>query len=365
MNKRQILAVFAGVLSLATGIFAVRVFWFPISAIEGSSPEPSSPNQMSPPPETNYLAGSGRRLSGPFTRKNLTFYLIHGSDTLKGKTPMTLEEAMERKLVIVHETGEVNELSIQNVSQSDDIFVQAGDIVKGGQQDRMLAVDLIVPARSGRIPIDSFCVESDRWTNRGRESATEFNSSTEYAPSKDLKMAAKHTRSQSEVWEKVGEAQTKLNVATNSNTTSTVSRSSLPLTMQNPKVREDSETYAKYLEDVVPKNADVIGIVMVINGKINSADTYGSSQLFVKLWPKLLKAAAIEAVAESSQSGQSQTTLTANEIESFFETSENAPIVEEQTVTDRIRLINRESPVSVYLMTLDRGSELHRNYLTK
>jgi hypothetical protein len=135
--------------------------------------------------------------------------------------------------------------------------------------------------------------------------------------------------------------------------------------MQNPKVREDSETYAKYLEDIVPKNADVIGIVMVINGKINSADTYGSSELFVKLWPKLLIAAAIEAVAESSQSGQSQTTLTTNEIESFFETSENATIVDEQTVTDRIHLISRESPVSVYLMTLDRDSELHRNYLTK
>ena len=31
---------------------------------------------------------------------------------------------------------------------------------------------------------------------------------------------------------------------------------------------------------------------------INSADVYASRALFVKLWPKLLKASAVEAVAE-------------------------------------------------------------------
>ena len=35
------------------------------------------------------------------------------------------------------------ELSIENVS-SEEVYVQSGDIVKGGQQDRMMAVDLIL-----------------------------------------------------------------------------------------------------------------------------------------------------------------------------------------------------------------------------
>jgi len=360
MNKRQILAVFTGILSLAVGIFAVQIFWFPIFAPE-NSPEPEEPP---PPPEAHYLTSSGKRLSGPFTRKNLTFYLVHGQDTLTGKTPLTLEEAMENKVVIVHETGEVNELTIENVSRNDEVFVQAGDIVKGGQQDRMLAVDLIIPTRSGRIPIDSFCVESDRWTARGRESGTEFNSSTEYAPSKDIKMAAKHSRSQGEVWARVEDSQQKLSAATNTNTASRVSRSSLPLTLQNQKVRSDSDTYARFLKDIVPKNSDVIGIVMVINGKINSADIYGSSALFVKLWPKLLNAGAIEAVA-GSREDSSQNAATTEEIESFFETAENASVSEERTITDRIRMINRESQTSVFLTTFDHDTELHRNYLMK
>jgi len=358
MNKRQILAVFAGMLCLATGIFAVRIFWFSPAATQ-EVPEPPLP-----PPETHYLASSGKRLSGPYTRKNLSFYLIHGEDTLKGKTPLTLEGAMESKLVIVHETGDVNELSIENVSRNDEVFVQAGDIVKGGQQDRMLAVDLIIPAGSGRIPIDSFCVESNRWTARGDESRTEFNSSAEYAPSKDLKIAAKHSKSQGDVWDRVADSQEKLSAATNSNAASSVSRSSLPLTLENKRVREDSDSYTKFLSDIVDNKSDVIGIVMLINGKINSSDTYGSSALFVKLWPKLLKAAAIEAVAESPEDS-SQKAVNVADIEAFFETAENAPISEEQNITDRIRIVSRESETSVFITTFDRSVVLHRNYLLK
>ncbi len=357
MNNRQILAIFAGIFSLTTGIFAVRMVWFSPAASDGS-PVASSP------PQIRETGNSDKRLSGPFTHKNLMFYLVHGDDELTGKTPLTLEEAMDRKLVIVHETGDVNELAIENVSGNDEVFVQAGDIVKGGQQDRVLAVDLIVPARSGRMPIDSFCVEQGRWNGRGSESKTQFNSSTDYVPSKDLKMAAKHSKSQGEVWDKVADSQIKLSAATNSNTASNVSRSSLPLTLENQSVRAGSDIYTKFLSDIVDHKSDVIGIVMVINGKINSADTYGSSKLFVKLWPKLLKAAAIEAVAESREE-PSQKAVNEAEIQSFFEASEQAPVTEERTITSRIRMINREADKSVFSTTLDGGVVLHRNYLMK
>ena len=360
MSPRQILAIFVGLVTLATGIFAVRLFWFSSPGPEELA-DPSAP----PPPQQHELPDFATKLSGPYTHKNLTFYLVHGKDSLAGKTPLTLEEALDRKLVVVHETGDVNELSIENVSRNDEVFVQAGDIVKGGQQDRMLAVDLIVPAHSGRIPIDSFCVESDRWVARGAESIREFNSSAEYAPSKDLKMAAKHSKSQPEVWSKVEASQEKLSAATNTNAASNVSRSSLPLTLENPHVRSNAETYTKFLSDIVDYKSDVIGIVMVINGKINSADTYGSSALFVKLWPKLLRAAAIEAVADSREQDSSKNVTTIDDIASFFDTAEQSPVTEERTVTDRIRTITRTSESSVFLTTLDHQETLHRNYLMK
>ena len=43
------------------------------------------------------------------------------------------------------------------------MFLQAGDLLFGGKQDRVVAVSTLVPPRSGPISIDVFCVEKDRW----------------------------------------------------------------------------------------------------------------------------------------------------------------------------------------------------------
>ena len=156
--------------------------------------------QSQTPPVADYT------VSGPYTHKNLTIFLLHGSGQSQGRAPLTLQEAMKRKLVVVRETGDVNRLTIRNRSNRD-VFVQAGDIVKGGQQDRALALDLIVPPKSGRIPIDAFCVEQGRWSRRGNEAVEAFSASDNALASKDLKIAAKARRSQGEVWSNVSKTQ--------------------------------------------------------------------------------------------------------------------------------------------------------------
>ena len=90
-------------------------------------------------------------LSGPYTHANLSIFLIHGQSTVDGEAFITLSEAMERELVTVHETGNVGELAIENRSEELSVFIQSGDIVKGGRQDRTLAYDVVVPPRSGRV----------------------------------------------------------------------------------------------------------------------------------------------------------------------------------------------------------------------
>src|SRR5213075_2402923 len=151
----------------------------------------------------------GYRLEGPFTQGNLTVFLVHGKDKIKGQTFITLQEALVQRKVIVRETRSVNELSIENVS-GEEVYVQSGNIVKGGQQDRMMAVDLILPPRSGKIPISAFCVENGRWSQRGSEAVTVFNSSANTVASREVKLAAKMKSSQGDVWKEVSVAQDKL-----------------------------------------------------------------------------------------------------------------------------------------------------------
>ncbi|HYP02628.1 MAG TPA: DUF6569 family protein, partial [Pyrinomonadaceae bacterium] len=116
----------------------------------------------------NNAAVTDYKISGPYTHKNLAVFLIHGKDKLAGKSFLTLHEALRQRKVVVYETKNVNELAIENLSRYEEVYVQSGDIVKGGQQDRMLGVDLIVPPRSGKISISAFCVES----GAGRSAAT-------------------------------------------------------------------------------------------------------------------------------------------------------------------------------------------------
>ncbi len=212
------------------------------------------------------------RLSGPYTHKNLSIFLIHSkTTTTRTRSFLTLQEALEQKKVVVYETQSVNELAIENLS-NEEVYVQAGDIVKGGQQDRMMGVDFIVPPKSGRMPIAAFCVEHGRWSGRGNERAGVFNSSADAVATREIKLAAKSANSQGAVWENVRIAQDKLSENVGTRVNSTVSASSLQLAIENTRVRATADSYFKALVNIVDRNDDVIGYVFAINGNVNSAD---------------------------------------------------------------------------------------------
>ena len=315
----------------------------------------STPN----PPTSNY------RLSGPYTHGNLTVFLVHGKDRTT-KTFLTLQEALAQKKVKVYETKDVNELAIRNLSNQD-IYVQSGDIVRGGEQDRMISVDFIVPPRSGRMPIAAFCVESGRWSKRGGEEAAVFSSSENAVATKELKLAAKSANSQDAVWQNVALAQDKLSRNVGGSVNSIVSRSSLELSIEDSKVKETSAAYINALAGILKNKPDVIGYVFAINGKVNSADVYASRALFAKLWPKLLKASTVEAIAELNKDGDEAKPVASETVANFLVESER-PAAAAKAVTPRVRMVTREDDKNVFYETQDRDQKdgwVHRNYIKK
>lgn len=306
------------------------------------------------------------RLEGPFTQGNLTVFLIHGKDRIKGQTFITLQEALVQRKVIVREKGSVNELTIENVSR-EEVYVQSGDIVKGGQQDRMMAVDLILPPRSGQVKIAAFCVENGRWNRRGSEEVTVFNSSANSIAGRDLKLAAKDAESQGEVWRQVAVAQDKLSANTGTRVNGAASPTSFQLALENKKVQASADSYVKALGAIINGKPDVIGYVFAINGKINSADVYASSSLFMKLWPKLLQASAIEAVAELRR-GEKFAAPPADSVQEFLNDSPKGTDEKQKDVSSRVQLVTRESNENVFFETRDRAKSdawVHRNYIKK
>ncbi|MFI5377876.1 MAG: ARPP-1 family domain-containing protein [Tepidisphaerales bacterium] len=302
-------------------------------------------------------------ITGPFVHDNLTLFLIHGPDRIKGKVYLTLQEAMEQKKVIVHETGEVNQLSIENVS-NDDVYIQSGDIVKGGRQDRTIKYDLICSAHSGKMPLDSFCVESGRWQQRGGEAAGYFANSNNNLSSKSLKIAAKGAGDQSAVWQEVAVAQAKLSSNAGGSVNSAESATSLQLSLENKKVQEAIDATQKALVQL-PEGKSVIGYAFAINGKLNSVDIYVSSAMFMKMWPKNLQAAGTEAFAEFKKDAKFEP-VKAEVVRTCLDDASKGKQTS-QDLNQRIRLVTRESKDNWQYETYDAktAAPAHINIITR
>jgi hypothetical protein len=308
-------------------------------------------------------APSAYTLSGPFTHDNLTIYLIHGADKVKGKVYVTLQEAMEKKMVIVHETSNVNELVVENVSDQD-VYIQSGDIVKGGKQDRTLQYDLISSARS-KMPINAFCVEAGRWRPRGGENAVAFASSELNLATKAQKVAARSAGDQNQVWEQVAVAQQKLSSNTGENVQAQDSASSLQLSLENKKVQEAVDAYRTKLANAPEGKSDVVGYAFAINGKLNSVDIYVSNAMFGKLWEKNLRSSSTEAFAELKKDARFEPAKAEDVTRCLDDAA--AGKANEKELNSRVRMIKRETKDNWQYETYDAktAAPAHINILTR
>jgi hypothetical protein len=312
--------------------------------------------------------GAVGTISGPFVHRDLQIFLVHGESQLEGRHYATLSEAIAKGMVVVKETGNVSELSIENRSSEAIIFLNAGDIVKGGRQDRTIRDDIILETRSGQVPLPSFCVENGRWTKRGGEDAANFSANTKVLTSKNLKLAARYGQNQSEVWSGVAEQQTKLskNLSRISGETvdarSAVSSSSL----ENKNLDRIKKEFLDEFAPLLNGKTDVIGFAYAINGELNSAEVYNNKNLFRALWPKLLDSAVTEAVAECDNDRKYQNIPT-SEMKSFFETALSGS-AKERTVSKSTLVRTITTPKTVLFETVDLKTDgiwIHKSFINK
>lgn len=263
---------------------------------------PSAVASAAPPTAADPVAGFD--ISGPYTHDNLSVFLLHGPDTLPPRPIATLSDALAAKSFVVHETGTVNTLVVENLSDTDDVLIQPGDIVKGGRQDRLIASAVLVPPKSGKVDVPSFCVEQGRWAGRGAEAATHFGKSDEVIAGKALKQAAVVNGNQSEVWENVKKTQQKLaENAGKPSVQNAASPTSLQLALEDADVRKRLEAYTAALTARTTGRRHVVGFAVAVNGKLTGAEVYGSAAVMAKAWPKALRSAATEALSEKDAKG--------------------------------------------------------------
>jgi hypothetical protein len=259
----------------------------------GAPPEPAAqaganPGMMCVPVE---VAGAKYVLSGPYQHENLAVYLVH-ADRQDEQEFITLDEGLKSGQVKVTEqqNAQVNQLMIDNGSDKP-LYLQEGDRVVGGKQDRIVEWCLVLPPKSGPRPLPAFCVEPHRWTDRG-DGGGQFQASFNAALANlEVRQAAKYQNSQGEVWRQV--AITKAGAAGKLNQNS--STSSLSETLDDAQVKKVSDDAAKALDDALAKNPDAVGVAIAVNGKVKEVDIYPGHKLLAKLYPRLVESYAVTA----------------------------------------------------------------------
>src|ERR1700745_2913302 len=100
---------------------------------------------------------------------------------------LTLAEGCRLGMVEVLGTGTVGQLSVHNHSPKKPLFMQLGELLKGGLQDRTIATDLVLDPGEKYDGISVYCVEKARWWKRHEEDNKKIVSTQDFVATKPLR----------------------------------------------------------------------------------------------------------------------------------------------------------------------------------
>src|SRR5262249_2352461 len=143
--------------------------------------------------------GAAYRVQGPVTHQDLTVFLLC-SDHQDGTDFLTLEGGLREGLgtITERENEQVRALRIEN-RRDRPLYLQEGERLVGGKQDRTIISSLVIPPKSGQTSVPTFCVEHSRWTEGAKGREFGFSVNPALAP-KGVRGAAKVEGDQKLVW---------------------------------------------------------------------------------------------------------------------------------------------------------------------
>jgi hypothetical protein len=221
----------------------------------------------------------GTKLGAPITFKQLTVFPVLQTATVVDKTQyLTLSEGIKQKSVTVSEVGgggSVNTLLVHNKS-SMPLLILGGEVVLGGQQDRILGQDTIVPSHE-EMRVQVFCVEHGRWSGNRQFSAAQGMADTK------IRVRAKYREDQSQVWAEVAKKNAAHGAAPSTGTYRNLATG-----------EEGKRTLDPYRSNVggkivkLPDAGKVVGVVASVNGRVTSVEVFAKPELFAAYRDKLL-----------------------------------------------------------------------------
>ena len=240
---------------------------------------------------------------------------------------------------------DVNRLLVTNLSDRP-LYLMPGEIFVGGNQDRTLVQEMIVPAGTRRMPIGVFCVEHGRWATRDQQTSGLFAANLSILTvvdgdqvaqraakgefpmcggylSKQVRLTVQDGKGQGDVWDDVAQANGRFNVNNGSD--------AFTANYVDPDMVGRLKPYVDALNARVARADRVVGVVVAINGKVDAADVFESTPLFRKLWPKLLKSYALDAAAAADDDDDEVRPSSVADARTFLNKAQQADVKQKET----------------------------------
>jgi hypothetical protein len=207
-----------------------------------------------------------------------------------GLTYRTLDEALAARELHVTEISTGGSVPLlKAVNRSDGmVLLMAGEQLIGAKQNRVLNTSLMLAGRS-ELPIPVSCVEAGRWGYR----SSKFDSAGTMSHGALRKLMARHisesysregrpASDQGAVWREVARKLTALDAFSPSQALQ--------------QTYEDYQNRLAALLAQLPVPPACSGVAFALGGRIAGADLFEKPTTLAKLWPKLVRAYALDAL---------------------------------------------------------------------
>ncbi len=179
----------------------------------------------------------------------------------------------------------VNTLWLTNKSGKRLILI-SGEMVRGGQQDRIIGKDAIIPPTKKPVDLGVYCVEHGRWTGSPQFKAAPASAAL-VAP--NIRKSAIYANSQQAVWNGVAGMGGAAKMASPSSAYRDVAA--------DKDISRQVEEYVAGIDSRFSSDR-ATGVAVAVNGKLVWVDRFSSNLMFRKYWPKLLRSYVMEPVTQ-------------------------------------------------------------------
>jgi hypothetical protein len=222
----------------------------------------------------------------PMYYQSLTIVPVYSSDIEVHSHYTMLDEALDRGWLKIEEVsgGRVPQVKLTNRCDRY-IYIMGGEILTGCRQDRIVGRDVLIRPRGKNVIVPVYCVEQGRWSYETDEFYSKKNLGTSRLRAESQKAGGE---AQGRIWAEIrGMCE---RVGLSSGTTR------YQETYDSDRVRRKISDFEAKMGHVPRLYPDAVGVVVGVGGEIVSVDVFANPELFRRLWPKILKSAALGAV---------------------------------------------------------------------